>query len=118
MSFELRAAAIVRLILDASLLHCTREGPTLLNLLCDTYRLLNEVSSLLVAVHGLSAECGSVFVDLAVYLAVGGRCLGLVELSCSRSLSLSLSSSSVVGLRSATSHLATALLLCIIASGD
>ena len=58
---------------DASHLHCTRERPTLLNcarsrlsagcrsvfsFLFDTYRLLNEVSSLLVAVHSLSAECG------------------------------------------------------------
>ena len=42
---------------------------------------LNEVSSLLVAVHGLPAECGFVIVDLALYLAVGGLCLGLVELS-------------------------------------
>ena len=41
----------------------------------------------LVAVHSLFAECGSVFVDLALYLAVGGLCFGLVELSCSRSLS-------------------------------
>ena len=31
MSFALRSAAIARLILDASLLHCTRERPTLLN---------------------------------------------------------------------------------------
>ena len=28
------------------------------------------------AVHSLSAECGSVFADLALYLAVGGLCLG------------------------------------------
>ena len=33
-------------------------------------------SSFLVAVHRLSAGCGSVFVDLALYLAVGGLCLG------------------------------------------
>ena len=63
---------------------------------------------MLVAVHGLSVERGSVFVDLALQLAVGGLCLGLVELSCSRSLSLS--SSSVVVLRSASSYPATALL--------
>ena len=31
MSFTLRSAAIARLVLDASLLHCTRERPTLLN---------------------------------------------------------------------------------------
>ena len=31
MSFALRSAAIARLILDASLLHCTQERPTLLN---------------------------------------------------------------------------------------
>ena len=60
----------------------------------------------LVAVHSLFAECGSVFVDLALYLAVGGLCFGLVELFL---LSFSLSSSSVVGSRSATSYLATAL---------
>ena len=75
----------------------------------------------------------AVFADLALYLAVGG--LASMELSCSlttlvlqarlapiprlpilavwtcsRSLSLSLSNSSVVGSRSATSNLATALL--------
>ena len=58
---------------DAFLSHCTRERPTLLNcarsrlsagcgsvfsFLSGTYRLLNEVSSLLFAVHSLSAECG------------------------------------------------------------
>ena len=134
MSFALPSASMARLILDAPLLHCTRERPTLLNFaFAATYRLLNEVSSLLVAVHSLSAECGSVFADLALYLAVCG--LASVELSCSlslscfkarpapiprlhilavwsfsRSLSLSLSSSFVVGSRSATSYLATALL--------
>ena len=35
---------------------------------------------MLVAVHSLSAE-SAVFADLALHLAVGGLCLGLVELS-------------------------------------
>ena len=107
------------------------------------YRLLNEAffeglhfSVLLVVVHICSAgreastKCGSVFADLALYLAVCGLCLGPV-LSCSlslvlqarlapiprlpilslwsfsRSLSLSLK---LVCSRSATLNLATALL--------
>ena len=82
--------------------------------LCTVF-LLDEVFS----------RCGSVFADLALYLAVGR--LASVELSCSLSFScfkhvrhrffpccldlfLFLSSSSVVGSRSATSYLATALL--------
>ena len=77
---------------------------------CELVFLLNEVSSLLVAVRSLSAECGSVFADLALYLAVGGLCLGLVELSCSRSLSLSLSQARLLSARdSASLHLATEL---------
>ena len=88
MSFALRSAAIARLILDASLLHCTRELPTLLNFavqsfflsedseclhfsffcFCELVFLLDEACTrcgyesslafLLVAVHSLSAECG------------------------------------------------------------
>ena len=64
--------------------------------------ILSSLSFLLVAELGLSAECGllfrapsllslrwtvfplsaAVFADLTLYLAVGGLCLGLVELSC------------------------------------
>ena len=89
MSFTLRSDAAARLTPDASLLHCTRERPTLLNcarsrlsagcgsvfsFLCDTYRLLNEVSSFScccahLAIFLLNA---AVFVDLALYLAVCG----------------------------------------------
>ena len=79
---------------------------------CGTVFLLDDVSSLLIAVHSLSAQCGSVFVDLALYFAVGGLCLGLVELSCSRSLSfsLSLSQARLLSARdSAKSYLATEL---------
>ena len=64
MSLALRSAAIARLVLDASLLHCTRERPTLLNC-ADQSLLLDEtsvrcgdpssLSLLLVAVHSLSA---------------------------------------------------------------
>ena len=57
MPFALRSAAIARLILDASLLHCTRERPTLLNYARS--RLSAEcgfLSTLLVC--SLSAECG------------------------------------------------------------
>ena len=57
-------------------------GATLF-LLCNTYHLVYEVSSLRVAVRSLSTECGSVLVDEALYLAVSEVCLGLVELSCS-----------------------------------
>ena len=85
-SFALRADATARLILDASPLHCTRAAvPTLLNCadqsLCwmrnsvfsfPSYLLLSPVFLLNVAV----------FADLALYLAVDGLCLVLVELSC------------------------------------
>ena len=51
--------------------------------LCELVFLLNEASSerllFSLAVHRLSAECGSVFADLALYLTVGG--LASVELS-------------------------------------
>ena len=93
---------------------------------------LFRAPSLFPCVHRPSVECGSVFADLAPSPAVGG--LASVELSCSLSLScfkhvwhrflgclsllcgashalfLFLSSSSVVGSRSATSCLSTALL--------
>ena len=51
----------------------------------------------------------AVFADLALYLAVCGLCLGLVELSCSRSLSLS-QARLLLARDSATSYLATARL--------
>ena len=88
MLFALRSAAIASLILDASLLHCTRERPTLLNFAVPSFCWMRfPLYLLLCTVHLLNA---AVFFNLTVYLAVGGLCLGLVELSCSRSLSLSL----------------------------
>ena len=106
MSFTLRSAAIARLVLDASLLHYTRASrPTLLKCAVQYFCCMrNSVFSflLLIAELHLSAECGllfiapslfslrcivfllnaAVFADLALYLAVGGLCLGRVELSC------------------------------------
>ena len=122
----------------------------------------SSLSFLLVAELGLSTECGllfrapspfsllctvfllnaAVFADLALYLAVGGLCLGgaslvLLQLSCFKHvwhrfigclslcgafhalLPLSLSSSPAVGSRSATSYLqlrCCLLEICIIAS--
>ena len=129
MSIALHSDAIARLVLCLAL-HA--GGHSHAFELCELVFLLKEVSSLLVAVHNLSAECRSVFADLALYLAVGG--LASMELSCSLTtlvlqarlapiprlpilavrsfpdLILSLSSSSVVGSRSATSYLATARL--------
>ena len=90
MSFALRSDATARLILDASVLHCTRASPR---------------SPLLVAGLSLSAECRSVssfllclfpctifllnaavFADLAWYLAVGGSAsvesFTLLQISC------------------------------------
>ena len=61
MSFALRADETARLILDASLLHCTRAAvPTLLNCADQSFcRIRNSVFSfLLVAELSLSAECG------------------------------------------------------------
>ena len=61
MSFALRADATSRLILDASLLHCTRAAvPTLLNRADQSFCWMqNSVFSfLLVAELSLSAECG------------------------------------------------------------
>ena len=61
MSFALRADATSRLILDASLLHCTRAAvPTLLNCADQSFCWMrNSVFSfLLVAELSLSAECG------------------------------------------------------------
>ena len=89
MSFALRSAAIARLILDASLLHCTRERPTLLNFAVPSswWMRFPLYLLLLCTVFLLNA---AVFVDLALCLAVCGLCLGLVELSCSRPLSLKL----------------------------
>ena len=54
--YALEFCELVSLLDEAS----TRCGiPSSLSLLlCDTCRLLNELSSLLVAVHSLSAECG------------------------------------------------------------
>ena len=49
----------------------------LLNVASSSERLLFSLAG-----HRVSAECGPVFADLALYLAVGGLCLGLVELSC------------------------------------
>ena len=57
MSFALWSAAIARLILDASFLHCTRELPTLLNLASSSFCWMRFPLYLFV-VHSLSAECG------------------------------------------------------------
>ena len=83
-------------------------------------------SSLLVAVHGLPAECGLctslstglprwsflALLPLSCFKHVWRRFLGCLPLLCgaSHALFLFLSSSSVVGSRSATSHLANAML--------
>ena len=85
MSFALRSAAIARLILDASLLQGTRAAvPTLLNFAVPSFCWMRFPLYLLLCTVLLNA---AVFVDLALYLAVGGLCLGLVELTCSVSLS-------------------------------
>ena len=99
---------------------------------CGTYRLLSEVSSLLVAVHSLSAECGAsslpwlctslsaglprwsflAHLPLSSFKHVWHRFLGCLSLLCGafHALFLSVSNSSVVGSRSATPYMAAALL--------
>ena len=91
MSFALRSAAIGRLVLDASLLHCTRDRPTLLNFADQSFCWMrNSVFSFLFCLLPCTVFLlnAAVFADLALYLAVCG--LASVELSCSlTSLSLS-----------------------------
>ena len=61
MSFTLRSAAIARLVLDASLLHCTRASPCsciLLISLSAGCGIPSSLSFLLVAMHSISADCG------------------------------------------------------------
>ena len=89
-SFALRSDATARLILDASLslaLHagCRSHAFELFEISSfSDKRLLFSLYLLLCTVFLLNA---AVLVDLALYLAVGGLCLGLLELSCSLSLS-------------------------------
>ena len=86
MSFALRSAAIARLILGRFSL-ALHTGATHAFEFCGTVFLLDEASSLLVAVCTVFLLNAAVFVDLALYLVVRGLCLGLVELSSSHSLS-------------------------------
>ena len=121
MSFALRSPATARLILDASLLHCTRVAINTIFKFADQSFcwMRNSVFSFLFAIYSLLNA--AVFADLALYLAVGGlarwsflsllplscfthiwhRFLGCLSLLCGavRALCLFLSSSSPVGSR-------------------
>ena len=104
LSFALRSAAIARLILDASLLHCTRERPTLLNFADQSFCWMrNSVLSFLFCLLPCTVFLlnAADFADLALYLAVCG--LASVELS------YFLTTLSQAHSKSATSYLATAL---------